>query len=120
MTKHRIVYSTDPKDKFKCARCGKIMNECACIPIESVDLNKLVINIRLEKSGRGGKTVTVLADLPKNEDFLKSLSKELKVKCGTGGTYVLTDADSHIEIQGDKRDQIKKHLITKQIKFKGM
>ena len=120
MNKHRIVYSTDPKDKFECPRCRKLMSECICIPIENVDINKIIVNIRLEKSGRGGKIVTVLMDLPKNEEFLKSLSKELKIKCGTGGTYVLTKDACIIEIQGDKREQIKKYLATKQIKFKGM
>ena len=118
--KHRIVYSTDPKDRFECPRCRKLQNECSCVPIESVVLAKIVVNIRIEKNGRGGKTVTVLADLPKNEKFLKDLSKELKVKCGVGGTYVLSKQESYIEIQGDQRDTIKKILLTKQIKFKGM
>lgn len=119
-SKHRIVYSTDPKDRFECPRCRKLLNDCVCVPIERVAVDKVVVNIRIEKSGRGGKTVTVLADLPKNEEFLKSLSKELKVKCGVGGTYVLSKQESRIEIQGDQRDVIKKILTTKQIKFKGM
>jgi len=119
-SKHRIVYSTDPKDRFQCPKCRKLLNDCKCVPIEQVALDKVVANIRIEKSGRGGKTVTVLADLPKNEDFLKNLSKELKVKCGVGGTYVLTQQESRIEIQGDQRDVVKKILATKQIKFKGM
>lgn len=83
-------------------------------------MDKIVVNIRIEKGGRGGKTVTVLDNLPKNEDFLKNLSKELKVKCGVGGTYILTKEKSLIEIQGDQRDSVKKILSSKQIKFKGM
>ncbi len=118
--KPRIVYSTDPKDRFECKRCGHLLNECRCVPIENVAMDKIVVNIRIEKGGRGGKTVTVLADLPKNEDFLKKLSKELKTRCGVGGTYVLTREDCRIEIQGDQRDAIKKILTSKQIKFKGM
>ncbi len=118
--KHRIVYSTDPRDKVKCLKCGHFSAECSCVPFENLALNKIIVNIRIEKSGRGGKTVTVLDDLPKNEEFLKSLSKELKVKCGVGGTYVLTKQESRIEVQGDKREAIKKVLMTKQIKFKGM
>ncbi len=116
---HRVVYSTDPRDKIKCPRCHKLMAECICIPFEKADTTKFVANIRIEKSGRGGKTVTVLADMPKDEEFLKSLTKEIKNKCGTGGTYVLTRELACIEIQGDKREAIKKILQAKAIKFKG-
>lgn len=75
---------------------------------------------RLEKAARGGKTVTVIDGLPKIEIFLKDLSKELKAKCGVGGTYSTSGKEGLIEIQGDKRDQIKKIFETKGIKFKGM
>lgn len=119
-TKHRVVYSTDPKEKFDCPRCRKLLSDCICVPIENASPGTFTVNIRIEKSGRGGKIVTVLDDLPKNEAFLKSLSKELKVKCGTGGTYVLNKSESRIEIQGDKREQIKQVLVVKQIKYKGM
>jgi len=120
MNKPRLVFSTDPKDRFNCPRCRKLLSDCACIPIETVHLSQVVANIRIEKGGRGGKTVTVLADLPKNEEFLKNLAKELKVKCGVGGTYVLTKEASRVEIQGDQREAIKKILTSKSIKFKGM
>lgn len=116
---HRLVYSTDPRDKIKCPRCQKLMPECKCIPFEKADPSKFVAYIRIEKSGRGGKTVTVIAELPKDESFLKSLTKEIKNKCGTGGTYVLNRDEAVIEIQGDKREQIKKILDSKSIKFKG-
>lgn len=75
---------------------------------------------RIEKSGRGGKTVTVIDQLPRQETFLKDLCKELKNKCGTGGTYLMEGQAGIIEIQGDKRDQIKMIFEKKGIRFKGM
>jgi translation initiation factor 1 len=43
----------------------------------------------MEKQGRGGKTVTVIDQLPKNIIFLKNLTTMLKKKCGSGGTYLM-------------------------------
>lgn len=120
MSNSRLVYSTDPRDNVVCPKCKKRAFDCVCIREESVDLNKITVVFRIEKSGRGGKIVTVLDQLPRNDKFLKELTKELKNKCGTGGTYVLTQDQALIEIQGDKREQIKKILVGKSIKFKGM
>lgn len=75
--------------------------------------------LRLEKNGRGGKTVTVIDDLPKVEHFLKSLTSELKKKCGSGGTYLMDKKEGVIEIQGDKKEMIKAMLAAKGIKTKG-
>jgi translation initiation factor 1 len=80
---------------------------------------KFVAVLRIEKSGRGGKTVTVIDQLPKNEIFLRDLTKELKTKCGSGGTYITTGKEGVIEIQGDKRDMIRSLLEKKGIKSKG-
>ena len=80
---------------------------------------KFVIVFRIEKNGRGGKTVTVLDQLPPYDPFLKDLTKELKAKCGVGGSYFIEGNKGCIEIQGDKRDAIKKLLDAKTIKYKG-
>lgn len=116
----KLVYSTDPKENQACQICKELLVNCSCRPAqENVPANLMVI-FKLEKSGRGGKTVTVLEGFPRNEDYLKTLTKELKSKCGVGGTYLLTDKGGVIEIQGDKRDALKKILDTKKIRFKGM
>lgn len=107
-----MVYSTDPKDQEKLKGKSKTIES-------TVDLKKLVINFRLEKNGRGGKTVTVLGDLPPNKSFLELLLKELKAQCGAGGTLRMEGSKNWIEIQGDKVSQIKKILETKGIKHKG-
>ena len=73
----------------------------------------------IEKSGRSGKTVTVLNGLPKIEIYLKDLCTELKKKCGSGGTYLTDQKEGVIEIQGDKREIIRATLIAKGIKIKG-
>lgn len=115
----KLVYSTDPKDQV-CPKCKEYLSECACVKQELVQGRNFVAIFRLEKAARGGKTVTVIDGLPKIEIFLKDLSKELKAKCGVGGTYLMSGKEGLIEIQGDKRDQIKKIFETKGIKFKGM
>jgi translation initiation factor 1 len=60
------------------------------------------VKVSRETAGRKGKGVTVVSDLPLNEDELKALTTLLKNKCGTGGT----SKDGRIEIQGDHRDKL--------------
>lgn len=114
-----LVYSTDPKDQALIsgeADKTKQLNQQR----ELAEKNKFVVVFRLETGSRGGKTVTVLDKLPALDSFLKELTKEIKIKCGVGGSYKVTDLYGTIEIQGDKRDAIKKILDSKQIKYKGM
>jgi translation initiation factor 1 len=65
--------------------------------------------LRLEKKGRSGKAVTVVAGLPRNRAFLAVLAAELKRACGTGGTA----ADGAVEIQGDQRERLRPLLAAK-------
>ena len=62
--------------------------------------------LRIEKQGRGGKTVTVITGLALNPDDLKALAKTLKQRCGTGGAI----RDGAIEIQGDHRETLRTEL----------
>ena len=59
--------------------------------------------VRRETKGRKGKGVMVVSGLGLNQKELKTLASKLKKSCGTGGSVV----DQTIEIQGDKREQIK-------------
>jgi translation initiation factor 1 len=45
-----------------------------------------VVRVCREKTGRGGKTVTVLYGVPGSDKERKSLLKELKAGCGCGGS----------------------------------
>jgi len=71
--------------------------------------------LRLEKKGRGGKTVTVVDGLPPNAGFLSSLASELKRACGTGGTV----SEGRIEIQGDQRGRLRGLLRSRGVSVRG-
>lgn len=106
----KLVYSTDLEEQ-------KIIDR----PPAPASLNaesKFIAIFRLEKNGRGGKTVTVIHGLPTQEKFLKDLTKEIKIKCGVGGTFEAREG--LMEIQGDQREKIKKILDLKGIKYKGV
>ena len=61
----RLVYST--ASGRVCATCGWPADECKCSSKEEEKVpEKVVVKLRLEKKGRGGKMVTVLDGLPKN------------------------------------------------------
>ena len=70
---------------------------------------RITCALRLEKKGRGGKSVTVVANLPRNAEFLAALAAELKRACGTGGTA----ADGAVEVQGDQRERLRPLLVAK-------
>ncbi len=76
---------------------------------------RIVATLRMEKKGRGGKTVTVVDGLPRNAAFLKDLTSELKRVCGTGGTA----AEGAVELQGDIRDRVRECLQKKGFVVKG-
>src|SRR5688500_10026858 len=65
------------------------------------------VDILRQTAGRGGKTVTVVANfvgigLPEKQ----KLAKQMQKACGCGGTV----KDGRIEIQGDKREEIARIL----------
>lgn len=104
-----LVYSTNPELNKPCPRCKKLSGSCTC-KSTAPDPSKIKPVLRLEKKHRGGKDVTIIDRLPSSEDFLKDLSAALKKKCGTGGTFKIEDGIGSVEIQGDKRVQIKAEL----------
>ena len=104
----RAVYETG-KGRL-CPKCGWPADDCRCSKAAAEPVPaKLRCVLRLEKKGRGGKSVTVVTDLPKNDSFLAALAAELKRACGTGGT----GADGSVEIQGDQRDRLRPLLQAK-------
>lgn len=115
----RLVYSTDPALNRACPKCKELVSECTCVAEPDPKSYKFVAVLRIEKQGRGGKTVTVIDRLPKNEIFLKDLTTTLKKKCGSGGTYLMDGRDGVIEIQGDKREIVRAALAKAGISAKG-
>lgn len=63
-----------------------------------------IVRVSRTKTGRGGKTVTLVSGLPSG--VVDATAKELKRLCGTGGTA----KDGVVEIQGDHRERIVAHL----------
>jgi len=112
----RTVYSTGAGRI--CATCGWPAEDCKCSSTFARDEpvpTRLTAKLRLEKKGRGGKSVTVVYDLPRNAVFLKALAQELKRVCGTGGT----PAEDSVELQGDLRDRVRDYLVKKGFSVKG-
>ena len=112
--KGRIVYSTDVGRV--CPGCGWPSRDCQCS--QNLDQSvpaRIVAKLRMEKKGRGGKTVTVVDGLPRNAAFLKDLCQELKRACGTGGTA----AEGAVELQGDLRERVREVLVKKGFVVKG-
>ena len=108
MSDSRSVYQTG-KGRV-CPKCGWPQDDCRCSKAaEEAVPTRVACVLRLEKKGRGGKSVTVVAGLPRNAAFLASLAAELKRACGTGGTA----AEGAVEIQGDQRERLRPLLAAK-------
>ena len=104
----RLVYATSTDGK--CPVCGWPQRHCQCssqnAPGQPSVPSRVVARLRVEKKGRGGKTVTVVYDLPRNDAFLADLGRQLKRTCSTGGAV----GDGTIELQGDLRDRARSFL----------
>lgn len=61
-----------------------------------------LLEAHFSSKGRGGKTVTVIKGFEGREEDLISLGKQLKKKCGVGGSV----KDREIIIQGDVREKV--------------
>lgn len=110
----RTVYSTETGRA--CPRCGWPVAECRCAAsLDQPVPAKIVARLSIERAHRGGKTVTVVDGLPRNEPFLAAIASELKRACGSGGTV----AEGRIEIQGDQREKIRDLLARRGWTVKG-
>jgi translation initiation factor 1 len=67
-----------------------------------------IVRVGRETKGRKGKGMTVITGVPLHPEGLRDLAKQLKQKCGTGGTLKA----GKIEIQGDHRDLLVVELET--------
>ncbi len=95
-----IVYSSE--HGRICPECGFPVAECTCSRKSGSCPGDGNVRVSRETKGRKGKGVTLITGLPLGEDDLRDLAKQLKQKCGSGGTV----KDGVIEIQGDHRDFI--------------
>lgn len=102
------VYSTE--SGRICQGCVRPVTACICRkPAAQVATGDGIVRIHRERKNRGGKEVSLITGLPLPQPALEVLGKELKSRCGTGGTV----KDGNIEIQGDHRERLKQLLESK-------
>jgi translation initiation factor 1 len=66
-----------------------------------------VVTVSLESKGRRGKSVTVVAGAPVDAAGLDDLARDLKQRCGCGGTV----RGEIVEVQGDQREVVRAELV---------
>jgi len=93
-----LVYSTELGRM--CPACRQPIKDCRCSKQKPLPKSDGIVRISRETKGRKGKGVTVITGVPLNHDELEKLGRQLKQRCGTGGTV----KEGTIEIQGDHRD----------------
>ena len=107
-----LVYSTE--GGAICPRCGEPRARCVCVVERPVAAKPGQVRVGKQTQGRRGKAVTVIEGLSLAPDELARLAKELKKRCGSGGTV----KSGTIEIQGDHRDLLVRELETRGFKVK--
>lgn len=95
-----LVYSTETGGL--CPACGQRLKKCSCSGKQPAVPADGVVRVSRQTKGRKGSGVSLVTGVPLAGAELKKLAKELKQKCGTGGTI----KDGVIEIQGDHRQTL--------------
>lgn len=88
-----VVYSTNPDYHYE--------TETADEP-ETLPRPAQRLRVSIEKAGRGGKVVTIVRGFVGRTDDMNALCKQLKTKCGVGGSV----KDGDILVQGNLRDRV--------------
>ncbi|MFO7725022.1 MAG: translation initiation factor [Oceanipulchritudo sp.] len=72
--------------------------------------------LRRLKSGRGGKVVTEVSGFKQNPADLEALLKRLQTRLGSGGTR----RGAVLELQGERRAELREQLETEGYRVKGI
>jgi len=90
-----------------CPECRRPSEQCRCKQkAASAPSGDGAVRVGRQTKGRKGKGVTVVTGLPLVQADLEKLARDLKKKCGSGGTV----RDGVIEIQGEHRDTLVEEL----------
>lgn len=100
-----IVYSTNPDFQYDYGNRGNA---------ETLPPGQQDLRIFADRKQRKGKTVTVVSGFTGSTKDLEDLAKEIKSKCGTGGSV----KEGEILIQGDNREKIGALLDAKGYRYK--
>jgi len=103
--KINIVYSTNPDFQYQYDE----LEEPATLPPAQQNLR-----VMLDRKNRSGKSVTLVTGFVGTSDDLTALAKELKSKCGVGGSA----KDGTILVQGDFCNKVLQLLLQKGYKAK--
>lgn len=87
------VYSTNPDFAYETVSDAVT---------ETLEPARQRLRVNIEKSGRGGKTVTVVKGFVGAEEDLKTLGRTLKARLGVGGSV----KDGLVIVQGQWRERI--------------
>ena len=93
-----VVYSTNPDFQYE---AEELEQDDTLSPRDQ----KLFVSI--DRKQRAGKEVTLVEGFIGREEDVKTLGKEIKVKCGVGGTV----KDNVILIQGNFKEKIFAYLV---------
>ena len=80
---------------------------------KDVDESLVTIHLARKTSGKG-RTIIELTNLPSNKKWCQKLAKELKKRLAVGGAY----KNEFIEVHGEKLEDVKSFLSSKDLKFK--
>ena len=89
-----VVFSTNPDFAYA--------EETETVETETLPPAKQRLLVGIDRRNRGGKQVTLVTGFVGTAEDLKALGKELKVRCGVGGSA----KDGEITVQGDFRDKV--------------
>ncbi|MEL6501284.1 MAG: translation initiation factor [Cyanobacteria bacterium J06623_1] len=81
---------------------GNVDNPALTRAVPDLPPNQQDLRIQATRSGRKGKTVTIITGLQHKPETLSQLLKKLKSQCGTGGTV----KENALEIQGDHKQKL--------------
>lgn len=100
-----VVYSTNPDFEYE---------EIEEFEEETLPNNQQKLYVQLDKKQRAGKQVTLITGFVGKSEDLEKLGKELKNKCGVGGSV----KNNEILLQGDFRQKVIDYLVQKDYKVK--